>query len=91
MDTPISPKVAVSAAAGALVVIVVWVLELIWSLVMPVPVQGALVVILMAAAGYLQRDPLRDAGQEAATTAAIAPDTAVGLLPFVRAVVPEDV
>lgn len=55
MDTPsIHPKVAASSLAGALTVLLVWVLSL-FDVTMPGEVGSALTVILMSVTGYMKR------------------------------------
>lgn len=65
METPLSPKVTSAALAGAVVVIVVWILDAALNIQMPVAVQSALTVVIVAGAAWVRRDPLRDAGQAA--------------------------
>ena len=54
----ISPKVTAAAVAAALVTIIVWGAG-IAGLEIPDVVQGALITIIVAAAGYLVTDPRR--------------------------------
>lgn len=60
MNNPISPKVTLPAIAGAVVTLVVWLLELA-GIDMPVGPQGALIVLVMVLVAYWVPDPLRDA------------------------------
>lgn len=57
----ISPKVAASGAAGAVVALAVWVLHL-FGVEVPTEIQAAALVVLPTLAGYLTRDRLRDLG-----------------------------
>jgi hypothetical protein len=86
METPLSPKVTTAALAGAVVVILVWILDAAMNIEMPAAVQGALTVIIVAGAAWFRRDPLRDAGQAAVEAS---PSTQVGDLPAVQQAVPE--
>jgi hypothetical protein len=54
----ISPKVTAAAVAAALVTIIVWGLSLA-GLDIPEVVQGALITIIIAVAGYVVTDPRR--------------------------------
>ena len=54
----ISPKVTAAAAAAALVTIIVWGASLA-GLDSPEVVQGALITIIVAIAGYVVTDPRR--------------------------------
>ena len=54
----ISPKVQASALAAALVTCLVWGASLA-GVEIPTVVQGAIITILVAAAGYVVRDPAR--------------------------------
>ncbi len=54
----ISPKVTAAALAAALVTIIVWGASLA-GVEIPTVVQGAIITILVAAAGYVVRDPAR--------------------------------
>jgi hypothetical protein len=54
----VSPKVASSAIAAAVVSILVWVAQLA-GLDLPIEIQGALMVIVVFLAGYLKTDPRR--------------------------------
>jgi hypothetical protein len=54
----ISPKVTAAALAAALVTIIVWGASLA-GVEIPTVVQGAIITILVAAAGYFVRDPAR--------------------------------
>jgi hypothetical protein len=54
----ISPKVTASALAAAVVSILVWIASTA-GVDLPVAVQGALMVIVVFAAGYLKMDPKR--------------------------------
>ena len=54
----ISPKVTAAALAAALVTIIVWAASLA-GVEIPTVVQGAIITILVAAAGYVVRDPAR--------------------------------
>ncbi len=54
----ISPKVTAAALAAALVTIIVWGASLA-GVEIPTVVQGAIITILVAAAGYVVRDPVR--------------------------------
>jgi hypothetical protein len=59
-ESGISPKVTAGAATSALVAVGVWLAgEL--GVQVPAEVAVALATLLAAAAGYLKRDPLRDA------------------------------
>ena len=54
----ISPKVTAAAASGAAVTIIVWGASLA-GLDIPEVVQGALITIIVAIAGYVVTDPRR--------------------------------
>ena len=54
----ISPKVTAAALAAALVTIIVWCASLA-GVEIPTVVQGAIITILVAAAGHVVRDPAR--------------------------------
>jgi hypothetical protein len=54
----ISPKVTAAALAAAIVTIIVWGASLA-GVEIPTVVQGAIITILVAAAGYFVRDPAR--------------------------------
>ena len=54
----ISPKVTAAALAAALVTIIVWGASLA-GVEIPTVVQGAIITILVAAAGYFVTDPAR--------------------------------
>jgi hypothetical protein len=54
----ISPKVTAATIAAALVTILVWIASAV-GVSVPTEVQGAAIVILVAAAGYLVPDPAR--------------------------------
>jgi hypothetical protein len=54
----ISPKVTAAALAAAIVTIIVWGASLA-GVEIPTVVQGAIITILVAAAGYVVRDPAR--------------------------------
>jgi hypothetical protein len=54
----VSPKVTASALAAAIVSILVWVASTA-GIDLPIAVQGALMVIVVFAAGYLKIDPRR--------------------------------
>lgn len=54
----ISPKVQASVLAAALVTCLVWGASLA-GVEIPTVVQGAIITILVAAAGYVVRDPAR--------------------------------
>jgi NADH dehydrogenase FAD-containing subunit len=54
----VSPKVAASTLAAALVTIIVWGAGMA-GVEIPEVVQGALITIIVAAAGYLVSDPRR--------------------------------
>ena len=54
----ISPKVTAAALAAALVTIIVWGAS-IGGVEIPTVVQGAIITILVAAAGYFVTDPAR--------------------------------
>jgi hypothetical protein len=54
----ISPKVTAAALAAALVTIIVWGASLV-GVEIPTVVQGAIITILVAASGYVVRDPAR--------------------------------
>jgi hypothetical protein len=62
MDNPISPKVSAAALAAAVATIIVWLVSM-TGLAVPVPVEGAFVVLLTFGAGYLVEDPLRTPSQ----------------------------
>jgi CBS-domain-containing membrane protein len=62
MDSPVNertfrvaPKVVASTVAGALTLVLVWILGL-FNVEVPPEVAAALTVVLGAAAGYLRRD-----------------------------------
>jgi hypothetical protein len=54
----ISPKVTAAALAAALVTIIVWGASLA-GVEIPTVVQGAIITIIVSAAGYVVRDPAR--------------------------------
>ena len=54
----ISPKVTAAALAAAIVTIIVWGASL-TGVEIPTVVQGAIITILVAAAGYFVTDPAR--------------------------------
>ena len=54
----ISPKVTAAALAAAIVTVIVWGASLA-GVEIPTVVQGAIITILVAAAGYVVRDPAR--------------------------------
>ena len=54
----ISPKVTAAALAAAIVTIIVWGASLA-GVEIPTVVQGAIITILVAAAGYFVTDPAR--------------------------------
>jgi hypothetical protein len=54
----ISPKVTAAALAAAIVTIIVWGASLA-GVEIPTVVQGAIITIIVAAAGYVVRDPAR--------------------------------
>lgn len=54
----ISPKVTAAALAAAIVTIIVWGASLA-GVEIPTVVQGAIITVLVAAAGYVVRDPAR--------------------------------
>lgn len=54
----VSPKVTAAALAAALVTIIVWGASLA-GVEVPTVVQGAIITILVAAAGYFVSDPAR--------------------------------
>ena len=54
----VSPKVASSAIAAAVVSILVWLGQLA-GVELPLEIQGALLVIVVFLAGYLKTDPRR--------------------------------
>lgn len=81
METPVSPKITVATAAGAIVLVIVWLVSLL-NIDVPSMVQGALVVIVMAVAGWFKKDPLRNAGAAAVNAP---PEQPVGQLPLVAA------
>ena len=54
----ISPKVTAAALAAALTTIICWIASLA-GVEIPTVVQGAIITILVAAAGYVVRDPAR--------------------------------
>lgn len=54
----VSPKVAASTLAAALVTIIVWGASLV-GFEIPELVQGALITIIIAVAGYVVTDPRR--------------------------------
>lgn len=58
-STPISPKVTTAALAGAVTLIVVWAVGF-TGVDVPAEVSSAFTVLLMGAAAYLKRDPMRD-------------------------------
>lgn len=59
-NTDLSPKVTVGLAAGAIVTVLAWVLSETASVDLPPEVSAAVTTIVMAAVGYLKRDPRRD-------------------------------
>lgn len=65
IPTPVSPKVTAASVTSAVTVLVMYLLHLVpFIAAFPVPVQGALLVIVTGAvtyvAGYVRRDPLRN-------------------------------
>ena len=58
-QNPTSPKVTVALAAGAVTTILVYIIHLATKVEVPAEVAAAITTVLMAAAAYLQRDPLR--------------------------------
>lgn len=57
----ISPKVTSSALAAAVLSVVVWALQALADVTLPIEVQGALMVIAVFVAGYVVKDPRRSA------------------------------
>lgn len=55
----VSPKVTAASAAAAVATLLVWLLDVLTGLEVPAGVEGAFVVLLTFAAGYLARDPAR--------------------------------
>lgn len=72
METPISSKVYASAAAGAIAVILVWIIGL-FDVDVPAEVAAAITTVLSAVGAWLIRDKLRDAGQAAIDAGNIPP------------------
>lgn len=60
MNTDLSPKVTLPLAAGAIVTIVAWVIVETTGTELPAEVAAAVTTVIMAAVGYLKRDPKRD-------------------------------
>lgn len=80
METPISPKVTVAVLAAAVVTIVVFGADALWSVDVPVLVQGAITTAIVAFVGWFKKDKLRVAGQAAISAQ---PTTPVGTIPAV--------
>lgn len=55
----ISPKVTAVGVAGAIMSILAWILMRFFGVELPADVTLAGAVVIMAAAGYFKRDPLR--------------------------------
>lgn len=81
MESPISPKVTIAVFAAAIVTVLVYGVNTLWGVDIPVLIQGALTTLIVGAAGWWKKDPIRAAGV-AAIAAPV--DTPVGAL---RAVV----
>lgn len=60
MNTELSPKVTLPLAAGAIVTVVAWIIAETTGTELPPEVAAAATTIVMAAVGYLKRDPRRD-------------------------------
>ena len=58
-NNPVSPKVTAGAVAAAVATVVVWALRVLAGVDVPDVVEGAFVVVLTFAAGYLKSDPER--------------------------------
>jgi hypothetical protein len=62
-DNPISPKVASASIGAALTTLVLYLVETLGHVDLPLPVEGAVLTILVGlatfAAGYLSEDPKR--------------------------------
>lgn len=63
--TTVSPKVTAGGTAGALAIVLVWILGE-FDVTMPAEVAMAVAVLASVVAGYLKTDPLRTAGRHAA-------------------------
>lgn len=62
--TPTSPKVTVPVLAGAVTALLVYVLNTAVGVDVPPEVSSAITLVIMGAAGWLKRDPLRGDGYE---------------------------
>ena len=60
MKYEVSPKVTVPLAAGAIVTVLAWLIVETTGTELPPEVAAAVTTIVMAAVGYLKRDPRRD-------------------------------
>lgn len=83
METPISPKVTIAALAAAIVTIIVFGIDSVWHVDVPVLVQGAFTLVVVAVSSWLKKDPIRTAGQAAISAQ---PNTPVGQIPAVAEV-----
>lgn len=59
---PTSPKVTTAALAGAITVLVVWILGDFASVDVPAEAAAGITTVIMAIAAWLKTDPLRDSG-----------------------------
>ena len=57
---PTSPKVTVPVLAGAVTTLLVYVLHTAVGVDVPPEVSAAITLVIMGAAGWLKRDPLRE-------------------------------
>ena len=57
---PISPKVTIAVVAGAVTTLLVWLLGDFASIDVPGEAATAITTVIMAAAAWLKRDPLRE-------------------------------
>lgn len=69
MSNPISPKVTASTMAAAVATLIVWGLNSGAGIDVPTGVEGAFVVLLTFAVGYVVRDPQRENVPQAGTQA----------------------
>lgn len=60
MESPISPKVTLALLAGAVTTILVYLVRLVADVEVPAEVAAAITTVLMGAAAYIKRDPMRE-------------------------------
>lgn len=80
METPVSPKVTVAVFAAAIITILVYGMDVIWHVDVPVLIQGAITAVIVGIAGWVKKDPIRAVG---AAVIAVPPNTIVGTIPEV--------